>query len=97
MDNDSMTALVQWGPIVLMAALFYFLLYRPQQNAQRRRREMLAALKVGDRVITLAGIYGTIEELNDELLSLRVADNVVLKLARSAVSGVVDKEKGDLL
>ena len=49
------------GPIVVMVAIFYFLLYRPQKKQQSRRRAMLDSLKKGDQVITIGGIYGTIE------------------------------------
>ena len=54
-----------WGPIVVMIAIFYFLLYRPQKKQQNRRRAMLDSLKKGDQVITIGGIYGTIVELGD--------------------------------
>ena len=52
-----------WGPIVVMIAIFYFLLYRPQKKQQNRRRAMLDSLKKGDQVIQIGLINGTIEEL----------------------------------
>ena len=72
-------ALGTWGPIVVMIAIFYFLLYRPQKKQQNRRRAMLDNLKKGDQVITIGGIYGTIVELGDTSLKLKIADGVVIE------------------
>ena len=70
------------GPIVVMVAIFYFLLYRPQKKQQSRRRAMLDSLKKGDQVITIGGIYGTIEEIGDKSLKLKIADGVVIEVVR---------------
>ena len=75
-------ALGTWGPIVVMIAIFYFLLYRPQKKQQNRRRAMLDNLKKGDQVITIGGIYGTIVELGDTSLKLKIADGVVIEVVR---------------
>ena len=79
-------ALGTWGPIVVMIAIFYFLLYRPQTKQQNRRRAMLDNLKKGDQVITIGGIYGTIVELGDTSLKLKIADGVVIEVVRSSVN-----------
>ena len=79
-------ALGTWGPIVVMIAIFYFLLYRPQKKQQNRRRAMLDNLKKGDQVITIGGIYGTIVELGDTSLKLKIADGVVIEVVRSSVN-----------
>ena len=77
------------GPIVVMIAIFYFLLYRPQKNQQKKRMSMLDSLKKGDHVVTIGGIYGTIESLNDKSLKLKVADHVVIEVARSSINAVL--------
>lgn len=82
-----------WGPIVVMIAIFYFLLYRPQKKQQNRRRAMLDGLKKGDRVITIGGIYGTIEELGDKSLKLKIADGVVIEVVRSSVNANVTQQE----
>lgn len=82
-----------WGPIVVMIAIFYFLLYRPQKKQQNRRRAMLDNLKKGDQVITIGGIYGTIEELGDKLLKLKIADGVVIEVVRSSVNANVTQQE----
>lgn len=86
---DEMTAtFANFMPIILMVLIFYFLLYRPQKKAQDARNKMLEALKVGNRVITVGGIYGTIVTLTDEVVTLKIADKVEIEVARSAINGV---------
>ena len=82
-----------WVPIVVMIAIFYFLLYRPQKKQQNRRRAMLDSLKKGDQVITIGGIYGTIEELGDKSLKLKIADGVVIEVVRSSVNANVTQQE----
>ena len=86
-------ALGTWGPIVVMIAIFYFLLYRPQKKQQNRRRAMLDNLKKGDQVITIGGIYGTIVELGDPSLKLKIADGVVIEVVRSSVNANVTQQE----
>lgn len=81
------------GPIVVMVAIFYFLLYRPQKKQQSRRRAMLDSLKKGDQVITIGGIYGTIVELGDTSLKLKIADGVVIEVVRSSVNANVTQQE----
>ena len=94
--NDTTAALANFMPIILMVLIFYFLLYRPQKKAQETRNKMLEALKVGNRVITVGGIYGTIVSLTDEVVSLKIADKVEIEVARSAINGVDEGKKAEL-
>lgn len=79
--------------MIVIFAIFYFLMIRPQQQQQKKRHEMLAALKKGDRVISIGGIYGVIKELQDDVVTLRVADNVNIKLARGGIDRVIEDEE----
>ena len=88
MDAEMMAQLSSWGPIVILVLFFYFLLYRPQKQAQKKRDAMLAALKVGDEIITLGGMHGKITELDEKSVTLRVADGVNIVFERSAISAV---------
>ncbi len=84
------------SPLVMMVvvmAIFYFLLILPQQRRQKQTRELLAALKAGDKVITNGGIYGTIVGVEDDAVQLRIADQVKIKVARSAIAGVQPETK----
>lgn len=80
--------IAQFLPLILLFAVFYFFLIRPQQQADKKRREMLAALKKGDRVVTAGGIYGTIAEIYDDRLRVRIADKVEVDMAKTGVVGV---------
>ena len=75
-------------PLVLIMVIFYFLLILPAQRRQKKTTQMLQALKNGDKVITNGGIYGTIVGLEDEAVQLRIADQVKIKLSRSAIVGL---------
>ncbi|NLY55191.1 MAG: preprotein translocase subunit YajC [Firmicutes bacterium] len=76
-------------PFVLMLAIFYFLLIRPQQKQQKARQAMLDGLKKGNKIITIGGIYGEIVEVKEDTLIIRVADKVEIKTTRGAVSQVI--------
>ena len=93
MDNDTAAAFANFAPIIVMVLIFYFLLYRPQKKAHDARNKMLDALKVGNRVITLGGIYGTIVAIKDEIVTVKIADKVEVEVSRNAINGVVDDKK----
>ncbi len=80
-------------PLILLFVVFYFLLIRPQQKQQKARKEMLSNLKKGDRVVTIGGIYGVIKEIDDTAISLKVAENINLKISRAAVDRVLQDEE----
>lgn len=75
-------------PLVVIFAIFYFLMIRPQQKQQKKHREMLGALKRGDKVVTRGGVIGTIHAIADNVVTLEVADNVRIKFSRDAIAGV---------
>lgn len=77
-------------PLILIFVIFYFLIIRPQQKRQKlaakEREDLLTSLKVGDKVITNGGIFGTIAAANEDHLTLRIADKVNIKVLRTAIS-----------
>jgi preprotein translocase subunit YajC len=75
-------------PFVLMFAVFYFLLIRPQQRKQKQRNLMLGQLKKGDKVVTIGGMHGTIMEITDDTVILRVNDATKITFDRSAINNV---------
>ena len=75
-------------PLILIMVIFYFLMILPAQRRQKKVNEMLAALKNGDKVITNGGIYGTIVGLEGDTGQLRIAEQVKMKVARSAIAGM---------
>jgi len=83
--------LISLLPMILIFVIFYFMLIRPQRKKEKKVQEMLNALKVGDRVSTIGGIYGTITAIKDDTLELSVGrDNVKLMFARWAIRQVED-------
>ncbi|OFX32734.1 MAG: preprotein translocase subunit YajC [Armatimonadetes bacterium RBG_16_67_12] len=70
----------------LILVVFYMFLIRPQRTQQRKRREMIEAIRRGDRVVTVGGIHATVADLKDDVLTLDLAPNVRVKADRSAVS-----------
>ena len=80
-------------PIVLMIAIFYFLVFMPMRKQQKTQREMVKALQSGQTVLTSGGIIGTIVAVNDDTLILRIKpDNLKLQVARSAVTNLVNAD-----
>lgn len=71
--------------LVLMVAIFYLVLVRPQQRRVRKHREVVASLEPGDEVVTIGGLYGYVRAIDDPVVYLEVAPGVVLRYARSAV------------
>ena len=77
----------QFLPFALILAIFYFIILLPMRRRQKKVQEFRAALKVGDRVITTSGIYGSITKLHDKSVQVQIADRVRIEIARSAVGG----------
>lgn len=84
-----METLLALSPFILMFAVFYFLLIRPQQRKQRTRNQMLSQLKKGDKIVTIGGLHGTIQEITDDTVVLRVNDATKLTFDRNSVNNVV--------
>jgi preprotein translocase subunit YajC len=82
------TELASLLPLIAIFAIFWLLVIRPAQRRQKDMRAVQNQLSVGDRVLTNAGIYGTVARIDDDRIGLEVADGVVLELARGAVVGV---------
>ena len=93
MNPEMVAGLATWGPIVVMIAIFYFLRYRPQKNAQKRRMSMLDSLEKNNKVMTIGGIYGTIVDLDDTKVKLKIAENTVIEVARSSINSNLTQEK----
>ena len=83
-----------FGFLIMMAlifGIFYFLTIRPQQKKQKERKEMISRVKKGDKIITSGGIYGMVVGAKEKTLVIKVADNVKIEFARSAISRVEKK------
>ena len=84
--------LVQLVPILLVFAIFYFIILLPTKRKQKKLEEFLDSLKVGDRVVTTGGIYGSVTKVNDKSVQLQIADKVRIRLSRNAIVGYQGQE-----
>ena len=91
MDMQGLTSLV---PLLVMGAIFYFMIFRPQKVQEKKRKELLDSLKRGDKIVTIGGIFGTIQKLDEQKVWLEVAEladvkeKVVIVISRKAVSQI---------
>ncbi len=83
---------VQFLPFALILAIFYFIILMPMRKRQKKVTEFRDALKVGDKVITTSGIYGSITKLNDRSVQLQIADKVWVEMSRASVGGYQGEE-----
>jgi preprotein translocase subunit YajC len=86
--------LIGFAPLILIFAVFYFLLIMPQQRRQKKWQQMLGELKAGDKIVTTGGIRGSIISVKDDYLQLRVPpDNLRIEVSRSAVASVITPDE----
>ena len=78
--------LVQFLPLLLIVAVFYLLLIRPQQRKAKQHQDLVSSIGAGDRVVTIGGIHGTVETIDEETVRLEVAPGTVLTMARGAIA-----------
>lgn len=90
----SSSSLLSFLPIILMIAIFYFLVFMPMRKQQKNTKEMIKALQNGQTVLTTGGIIGTIVAVNDDTLILRIKpDNLKLQVSRNSVTSLVNEEQ----
>ena len=78
-----------FGPVVLVFVIFYFLLIAPARKKQKKHQEMLNEIKAGDRVVTQGGIYGTIAGVSENIVQLRIADQVKIEVDKRSIADKV--------
>lgn len=88
--SSESAGLMTFAPLLIMVAIFYFLIMRPQSKKQKETKAMLAAVKKGDKVTTIGGIRGTVDNVKDDVITVRVDGNTKIDFMKSAVSAVVN-------
>lgn len=78
-------------PMIIIFGAFYFLLIRPQQKKQKAHTQLVAALSVGDEVMTAGGILGKVTNVTEHYAAVEIADNTIIKIQKASVSQVVPK------
>ncbi|MBI5675716.1 MAG: preprotein translocase subunit YajC [Nitrospirae bacterium] len=86
--------LTSFAPLILIFVIFYFLLIRPQSKKAKEHKELLDNIKKGDKVITTGGIHGLVEELNGNVITLKIGvkDEVKIKIDRGHIAGLRKEE-----
>jgi preprotein translocase subunit YajC len=87
-QGGDMGAIMGFLPMILIFAVFYLLLIRPQQKKAKEHKQLLENLKKGDQVITQGGLYGQVVALTDNVITLEIADKVRVKVSRQHISGL---------
>lgn len=83
------SSLIMFALIIL---IFYFLIYRPQKKRDKEAKAMLAAMKKGDKVVTIGGIHGTIVTVKDKTVVIKVDDSARIEFSKEAISSVISKD-----
>lgn len=86
-----MSGIEQFLPLIIIFAIFYFILIRPQQQRQKKHKEMLGSLKVGDKVITIGGIYGIIRDIKGDIFTLEISKDIKINTTKSAIGSKREK------
>ncbi len=89
MEAQGAAKIISFLPFVLVFLVFYFLLIRPQQKRQKEANDMLSKLAKGDNIITTGGIFGSIEKVKEDRLTLKISDNVRIEVMKNAVTNVI--------
>jgi preprotein translocase subunit YajC len=87
--------IIQILPIAAIFLVFYFIVIAPANKQRRKTQQMLSELKKGDRVVTQGGIYGTVQGVEPEVVYLKIADNVRVKVARSSITSLISGETAE--
>jgi len=83
--------LLSFLPLIVIFALFYFMLIRPQTKRAKEHKNMVAALQKGDEIVTNGGVLGRITDVGENFITLEIADNVQIKLQRNAIASLLPK------
>lgn len=92
-EGSSSSTFLQFLPIIIVFVVFYLIVIRPARKQQKQKEAMIAALKKGDRVVTSGGIHGTVAGVEDQTVLLKIAENVKIRVTKSAVAGLADGAK----
>jgi preprotein translocase subunit YajC len=97
-QTNATNPILGFAPLLLIGVVFYFLLIRPQNQRRRAQMEMQSSIEVGDEIVTTAGIYGTVTEIDDDygIVTLEVAPGMEVRFSRAAVAQrLLDDEELD--
>ena len=91
--GGAQSALASIVPLILMFAIFYFLLIRPQQKKAKQHKALLSSIKKGDRIVTSGGLHGVITGVADDVVTMEVAPKIRVKVSRGSVAGILKRDE----
>jgi preprotein translocase subunit YajC len=96
-DSQGGSSLVAFLPLLLMGVIFYFLLIRPQQRRAKAQQTLLRSVEVGDEIVTTAGVFGTITEIDedDDVVTVEIAPGTQVRMVRAGIARLVEDEVED--
>jgi preprotein translocase subunit YajC len=89
-DGGGMGAFI---PLILMFAIFYFLLIRPQQKKSKQQKAMLSSIKKGDKIVTSGGLHGVITGVDTDVVTMEIAPKIRVKVSRGSVAGILRRDE----
>jgi preprotein translocase subunit YajC len=89
-DGGGMGAFI---PLILMFAIFYFLLIRPQQKKSKQHKALLSSIKKGDRIVTSGGLHGVITGVDTDVVTMEIAPKIRVKVSRGSVAGILRRDE----
>jgi preprotein translocase subunit YajC len=94
-DSQGGSSLVAFLPLLLMGVIFYFLLIRPQQRRAKAQQALLRSVEVGDDIVTTAGVYGTVTEIDDvdDVITVEIAPGTRVRMVRAGIGRIVEDEE----
>lgn len=87
---NAASGIVQLAPLILIMLVFYFLLIRPQQKRLKAHKDMVAAMKKGDKIVTAGGIYGTVVEVSDNEVKVEIAEGTRVRVKRDTITALAE-------
>ncbi len=89
--GSGQSAITSMVPLVIMFGIFYFLLIRPQQKKAKEHKALLESLKKGDQVVTAGGMHGKVTAVDENIVTLEVANNVNIKFNKGHIAAIINK------
>ncbi len=83
-------------PLIIIFAIFYFLLIRPQQRKAKQHKQLLSQLRKGDKVVSSGGLHGVITGMSDDVLTVEISPKIRVKISRASIAGVIRRAEGEV-
>jgi preprotein translocase subunit YajC len=88
-SNSALAGVISFAPFIIIMILFYFLMIYPQNKERKKKEEALNAIQRGDRILTRGGIYGTVADIKEQILIVKISENVKVEIEKGFVESVI--------